>query len=251
LDVGLGATAGLGLWAHLLTIPFIATAILALGGRHLWRALRPRITTPYAAPVAMGVRHLILSSETTSAQLATVASTTPPAAPSAAAERSRGWPLANEIAPILRQAALFALGFLLAAFPFIQANIASRGATFSETFGIAGAGSPTHGGLLGHALALGEQISATLLIGLPHLLNATLLCPDCVMWPRPHAVVSIGAVAHEALIALPLSLGVIALWCVNALALAPARWQAAGRRRPAGSTIQHGGVARSSSRRRR
>lgn len=225
LDLAIGAVAGLALWAHLLTIPFILTAVLALAGQRVSQAFRPRFMRTDSAPVAIDVRHLLLAGEETRARLTAISPMQRSARPAAPRSSRRMAP--HLIGESMAQAARFLVGFIVAAFPFLLANITSRGATFRETFGIAGAGAAPHAGLLGHAVSLAQQIAATLLIGLPHLLNETLICPSCLQWPRPQAVVSAGQIAHEALIALPLSLLVIALWLVNAVALLPIRWRVA------------------------
>jgi hypothetical protein len=81
--------------------------------------------------------------------------------------------------------------------------------------------------LVGHEIALGEQIVATILIDLPQTLNGTLLCQTCVEWPHHHTSAHLGQIAQEVALRGSQSLAVIALWAVTLWGVWPPRWRAA------------------------
>lgn len=238
LDVALGAVAGLALWAHLLTVPFILTSMLALVALRgyqlirIWRRGSARASANQRNQTAnsgarrdAGRPQAIPIEQLQTQPVAAIPFDqllTQPIATVRQADPQNGWRI---LGGLLGQTLLFVVGFVALAFPFIAANIASHGATFTQTFGIAGSGGSPHPGLVGHIISLIQQIAATLLIGLPRLLNETLLCPTCVQWPRPHTIVSHSQMLHEAIISLPLSLLVIALWAVNVVGILPLSWR--------------------------
>jgi hypothetical protein len=185
LDLGIGLAAGLGLWGHLLIIPFLLAAAVALTGRLLseaWSAAR-RDGLGRAALVTLGAA-------------------------------------ASQWLPI-------ALGVGVGAAPFLAANLASHGATFRQVFLVASdQGSAAHPGLLGRLLTLAQQLAATLLVGLPHVLGSGVVCPQCAYWPRPHLTITARQLALEAAVSLPYSGVVIGLWALAAFALLPDAWRA-------------------------
>lgn len=238
LDLVIGAVAGLALWAHLLTVPFILTAVaLPLTQRALQlapgRQRAPATVSASGDPeIDMGRQAGIvapqdhsdlvdqLDTKPTAALTIDQLMTQPVAAARVAAPPTRAHSL-QTLAALAGQTLLIIVGFVGAAFPFLSFNVTHHWATFNQTLGIAGSGGSPHPGLTGHIISLIQQVAATLLIGLPRLLNETLLCPTCVEWPRPHTIVSHTQMLHEAIIAAPLSCFVIALWAVNAADLLP------------------------------
>lgn len=120
-------------------------------------------------------------------------------------------------------------GLLIGAMPFIIGTISSGGAgilemvTASSASGGTGA-APT--GVLGHIVSLGQQIAATLLIGLPRLLGSQTVCGQCPLWPTPQSSAAPAEIARVALISALFSLVAIALWLIAAFPLGRDAWRA-------------------------
>jgi hypothetical protein len=123
----------------------------------------------------------------------------------------------------LVQLLLTLLGASAALLPFMVVTIASHGAIFREVgsaAGVPGTGDgAAHPWILGLLRSLGQQLAATLLVGLPRTLGSTTLCMQCVAWPSSHPA-SITSLLIQTLIAAPFSLGALACWAQAAASLA-------------------------------
>ncbi len=119
------------------------------------------------------------------------------------------------------QLLLSIIGFGIGAAPFIAGTIASGGAGFHEMLTASGApggeGAVAAPGLLGHLHSLGQQLAATLLISLPHILGSTTVCIHCPLWPAPQSTTPPAEAARAALISAPFSLIAIIFWLAAAL----------------------------------
>lgn len=126
------------------------------------------------------------------------------------------------------QSLLLLVGLGIGIAPFIAGNLADGGSGFTEmlTAGGAPGSSAAVSGLPGYLLALGQQITATLLIGLPHLLGSTTICVQCPIWPAPASTITPAEVWRVVLFSAPFSLVAIILWLVAALPLTRDVWQA-------------------------
>jgi hypothetical protein len=141
------------------------------------------------------------------------------------------------------QGLLLLVGLGIGIAPFIAGNLADGGGGFTEMLtagGAPGTGAATSE-LPGYLLALGQQITATLLVGLPHLLGSTTLCVGCPIWPAPASIATPAEVWRVVLLSAPFSLAAIMLWLVAALPLSRDAWQAIRRSRQLAmlETVQH------------
>jgi hypothetical protein len=96
--------------------------------------------------------------------------------------------------------------------PLIVANIASHGATFTQVRGIAGGPSNDVTGPGAPLVHLAQQVASTLIIALPQLMGTATLCPHCQLWPDPQRALPPAEMLRTAVVALPFSAIVIALW---------------------------------------
>ena len=121
----------------------------------------------------------------------------------------------------LGEVALGALGFVIGAAPFIVTNIQTRGQTLRHAVALAQAHNGAAAPGLGERLALlGQQLGATLLVGLPQALGSSTVCPGCAVWPAPGATITTGRLAQELIFAGSFSLVAIGLWLWSAAPLA-------------------------------
>jgi dolichyl-phosphate-mannose-protein mannosyltransferase len=126
---------------------------------------------------------------------------------------------------LVAEAGVAGLFFLIGLAPLLLANIASGGATFLQVFGVASSpekqfSPPPPPGPIGVVWALGLQIAATLLVGLPHGMGKNIVCGPCAIWPLPTDGVPAGTLAWTALVSIAFSLFVILCWALMALPLA-------------------------------
>jgi hypothetical protein len=123
------------------------------------------------------------------------------------------------------EAGIAALFFLIGLAPLLLANVASGGATFLQVFGVASSPSeqfspPLPPGPAGVVLALGLQLGATLLVGLPHGMGKNILCGPCAIWPLPMDGVATGTLIWTAIVSVAFSLFAILCWTLMAFPLA-------------------------------
>jgi hypothetical protein len=122
------------------------------------------------------------------------------------------------------------IGLIIGAMPFIIGNISSGGAGIIEMVSASGApggsGASASPDIAGHLLSLGQQMAATLLIGLPRLLGSQTVCANCPLWPAPQASASPAAILHIILISALFSLVALAFWLIAAFPLARDLWRA-------------------------
>ncbi|HEU5370369.1 MAG TPA: hypothetical protein VFU69_17990, partial [Ktedonobacterales bacterium] len=102
--------------------------------------------------------------------------------------------------------------------PLIVSLITTHGALFTEASQATGGASP--GGLL----ALGQQIAATFLIGLPLMLGSETVCAHCALWPYPGSNLSFSQALPAALTGAIFSLVVLVCWFMAASPLVRNAW---------------------------
>ena len=138
--------------------------------------------------------------------------------------------------------------FLVGLAPLLLANIASGGATFREVFDTANSSSvqfspPLHPGLAGVVQALGMQLGATLLVGLPHGMGKNVVCGPCAIWPLSTDGVPADTLVWTAIVSVAFTLFAILCWALMALPLAHdilRDTQARARRSATGSRCSNG-----------
>ncbi|HEY7022033.1 MAG TPA: hypothetical protein VH349_13015 [Ktedonobacterales bacterium] len=123
------------------------------------------------------------------------------------------------------EAGVAALFFLVGLAPLLLANVASGGATFREVFDTANSSSaqvssPLSSGPTGVVRALGMQLGATLLVGLPHGMGDNVVCGSCPIWPLPTDGVTTGALVWAAVVSVAFTLFAILCWALAACPLA-------------------------------
>ncbi len=133
----------------------------------------------------------------------------------ACAAKQRRWCLIGQAAAMLAAAAL-------GMFPLIISIITTGGALFAE------AGQATQGaapaGPLGWLFALGQQVAATFLIGLPLMLGSETVCFHCALWPYPDSHLTFAQALPGALTGAVFSLVALSCWFMAAKPLVRNAW---------------------------
>jgi hypothetical protein len=129
-------------------------------------------------------------------------------------------PLRPHLRALLPDAPLVLLGTLVGMGPLLVVGITSRGATLAEALRVSTSGAPAPGGFLSPLVALGQQVAATFLYGLPSLFGARTVCPSCVIWPSPLTAPSLGGALAITGIGLAFSALLVSCWLRAALPLA-------------------------------
>jgi hypothetical protein len=132
------------------------------------------------------------------------------------------------------QALIMAAGAIIGLLPFIVATIASGGIGLTEMLqASSGANHTGPGGILGVFFALGQQVSAALLYGLPSMFGSRTVCAGCPIWPSPQSNPTVIQALEVGLIGAFFSLVTIGCWLIAAKPLARDTWRGLRRRRGA------------------
>ncbi|HEY7349853.1 MAG TPA: hypothetical protein VH599_16165 [Ktedonobacterales bacterium] len=135
----------------------------------------------------------------------------------ARASKHHTWHLSGQALAVLAAATI---GML----PLIISIGATHGAIFTEALQASEGAAPA--GPLGGLAALGQQIAATFLIGLPLMLGSETICQHCALWPYPGSPLTLSQALPAALVGGMISLLVVVCWFIAAVPLARRAWQA-------------------------
>lgn len=139
---------------------------------------------------------------------------------------------------LFRQALLTLSGGIIGLLPFLITAVTTRGVIFIEALRASSETSDPSlpAGPVGLLLSFGQQITATLLFGLPQMLGRETVCVQCPIWPYPGSTLAPAEALRVALISAPFSLLAIGCWFLAAMPLMRRARAAFSRARRAGLT---------------
>ncbi len=121
--------------------------------------------------------------------------------------KQRMWLLAGQALATLAAA-------IIGMLPLIVSIITTHGALFAEARSASEGALPA--GPLSWLVALGQQIAATFLVGLPLMLGRQTICAQCALWPYPGSSLTLAQALPGALVGGIISLVALTCWFIAA-----------------------------------